>query len=50
MSSRDNLFAMYNIVHPLEGALMVTYRGLMLDSCVCDKSMREYITNAIMGE
>ena len=50
MSSRDNLFAMYNNVHPLEGALMAAYRGLMLDSCVCDKSMREYITNAIMGE
>jgi hypothetical protein len=50
MSSRDNLFAMYNNVHPLEGALMAAYRGLMLDSCVCDGSMREDITNAIMGD
>jgi hypothetical protein len=31
MSSRDNLFAAYNNVHPLEGALVAGYHGFMLD-------------------
>ncbi len=49
MSSRDNLFAAYNNLHPLEGALVAGYRGIMLDSCVCDGSIGEDVANAIKG-
>jgi hypothetical protein len=50
MSSRDDLFTAYNNVHPLKGALVAGYRGLMLDSCVCNGSIGENVANAIKGD
>ncbi len=50
MSSRDDLFATYNNVHPLKGVLVAGYRGLMLDLCICDITMGEDIPNAIKGD
>ncbi len=50
MSSREDLFAVYNNVHPLEGVLVVGYHRLMLDLCVCKGSMGEDVTNAIKGD
>ncbi len=50
MSSRDDLFAAYNNVYPLKGALVAGYRRLMLDSCICNGSMGEDVTNAIKGD
>jgi len=49
-SSRANLFAAYNNLKPLEEALIAGYRGLMLDSCICDGSIGEKITNYFNGE
>ncbi len=50
MLSRDNLFAVYKNVHPLKGALVAGYRGLMLDLCICNGSMGENVANAIKGD
>ncbi len=50
MSSKDDLFVAYNNLHPLEGALMVGYCGIMLDSCVCDGSSGEDVAKAIKGD
>jgi hypothetical protein len=49
MSSRDDLFAAYNNIQTLEKALVAGYRGLMLDSCICDGSIGEDVANAIKG-
>lgn len=50
MSSRDDLFAAYNNVRPLEDALVAGYRGLMLDSCICEGNVGEKIANFFKGE
>lgn len=49
-SSRDNYFAGYNNLKPLEEALVAGYRGLMLDSCICDGSIGEKIQNILKGD
>lgn len=48
-SSRDDFFAGYNNNRPLEEALVAGYRGLMLDSCICDGSIGEAIQNYLKG-
>ena len=50
MSSRDNLFGGYNNLLGLEDALVKGYRGLMLDSCICDGSLGETLQGFIKGE
>jgi hypothetical protein len=50
MLSMDDLFAAYNNVHPLGGALVAGYRGLMLDLCVCGRGMGEGIANSVKGD
>jgi hypothetical protein len=50
MSSRDNLFAAYNNVHPLERALVGGYCKLMLNLCICNGSIGEDVANAIKGD
>ncbi len=50
MSSRDDLFVAYNNLHPLEGALVAGYHGIMLDSCMCNRSIGEDVANAIKGD
>lgn len=50
MSSKIDLFAGYNNDRPLEEALVGGYRGLMLDSCICDGSLGEKIGAIIKGE
>ncbi len=50
MSSRDDLFAAYNNLHPLEGALVAGYRRIVLNSCVCNGSIGEDVANAIKGD
>lgn len=50
MSSRDDLFAGYNHLEPLEEALVSGYRGLMLDSCNCADSVEEEVKNYFNGE
>ena len=49
-SSKDDLFAGYNNLKPLEEALVAGYRGLMLDSCICDGSIGEQVQNFLKGE
>ena len=49
-SSKADLFAGYNNLRPLEEALVQGYRGLMLDSCICDGSLGEKIGAIIKGE
>ena len=49
MSSRDDLFAAYNNIQTLEKALVAGYRGLMLDSCICDGSLGEDVADVIKG-
>ena len=50
MSSRDDLFAAYNNIENLEKALVAGYRGLMLDSCICDGSIGEEVANFMKGD
>ncbi len=50
MSSRDDLFAAYNNMHPCERALMGGYQGLLLDPCICNGSIGEDVANAIKGD
>ena len=50
MSSSKNLFAGYNNLEPLEQALVSGYRGLMLDSCICDGSLGETVQGFLKGE
>ena len=50
MSSSKNLFAGYNNLEPLEQALVNGYRGLMLDSCICDGSLGETVQGFLKGE
>ncbi|KAL3779304.1 hypothetical protein ACHAW5_006470 [Stephanodiscus triporus] len=51
MSSRNDLFAAYNNIESLERALVAGYRGLMLDSCICDgTSIGQEAQNIIRGE
>lgn len=50
MSSKNDLFAGYNNLRPLEEALVQGYRGLMLDSCICDGSLGEKVQNFLKGE
>ncbi len=50
MSSRDDLFAGYNNLEPLEEAMVAGYRGLMLDSCNCAGSVEEEVTSFFNGE
>ncbi len=50
MSSRDDLFAAYNNVHPLERALVGGYCRLMLDSCISNSSKGEDVANTIKGD
>ena len=49
MSSRENLFAGYNNLKSMEGALVAGYRGLMLDSCICDGSIGETVQGILKG-
>ena len=49
-SSRDDLFLAYNNNEAMEWALVAGYRGLMLDSCVCDGSIGEQIQSFWKGE
>ena len=49
-SSKSDLFAGYNNNKPLEAALVAGFRGLMLDSCICDGSIGETIQNWVKGE
>lgn len=49
-SSKDDLFAGYNNNKNLESALVAGYRGLMLDSCICDGSIGEAIVNWYKGQ
>ena len=49
-SSYDDLFVGYNNNRPLEEALVEGYRGLMLDSCMCDGSLGETVGNFLKGE
>jgi hypothetical protein len=51
MSSRNDLFAAYNNIESLEKALVAGYRGLMLDSCICDgTSIGQEAANIIKGD
>ena len=50
MSSRDDLFAAYNNIENLERALVAGYRGLMIDSCICDGSLGEEVANFVKGD
>jgi hypothetical protein len=50
MSSRDDLFAGYNHLEPLEEAMVAGYRGLMLDSCNCAGSVEEEVKNYFNGD
>ena len=50
MSSRDDLFAGYNNLEPLEEAMVAGYRGLMLDSCNCAGSVEEEVKNYFNGD
>lgn len=50
MSSRENLFAGYNNLKSMEGALVAGYRGLMLDSCICDGSIGETVQGILKGD
>ena len=50
MSSKDNLFAGYNNLKAMEGALVAGYRGLMLDSCICDGSIGETVQGILKGD
>lgn len=50
MSSRDHNFLAYNQLGSLEKALVAGYRGLMIDSCICDGSIGEDIQNFIAGK
>ena len=50
MSSKDKLFVGYNNLASLEDALIAGYRGLMLDSCICDGSFGEKLQNYLKGE
>eukprot|EP00578_Thalassiosira_sp_NH16_P002080 CAMPEP_0181133622 /NCGR_PEP_ID=MMETSP1071-20121207/31625_1 /TAXON_ID=35127 /ORGANISM="Thalassiosira sp., Strain NH16" /LENGTH=345 /DNA_ID=CAMNT_0023220031 /DNA_START=298 /DNA_END=1335 /DNA_ORIENTATION=- len=49
-------FAMVHNAHSskedllLEGALVAGYRGLMLDSCICDGSLGEKVNNFLKGQ
>ncbi|KAL7536716.1 hypothetical protein ACHAXR_007357 [Thalassiosira sp. AJA248-18] len=49
-SSYEDYFAGYNNQKSLEKALVEGYRGLMLDSCICDGSLGETIQNWVKGE
>ena len=49
-SSKEDLFAGYNNDGGLEGALVAGYRGLMLDSCICDGSLGEKVNNFLKGQ
>ncbi len=50
MLSREDLFMAYNNMHPLKEVLVAGYRGLMLNSCVCNVSVGEDVANAIKGD
>ena len=50
MSSRDHNFLGYNNIDSLKKALVSGYRGLMLDSCICDGSIGEDAQSFIAGE
>jgi hypothetical protein len=50
MSSRDYNFLAYNHIDSLEKALVAGYRGLMIDSCICDGSLGEDVQNFIAGQ
>lgn len=49
-SSAKDLFVGYNNERSLEAALVAGFRGLMLDSCMCDGSLGETIQNFVKGE
>ena len=49
MSSRDYNFLAYNHIDSLEKSLVAGYRGLMIDSCICDGSLGEDVQNFIAG-
>jgi len=49
-SSKADLFLGYNNNKRLEDALVAGYRGLMLDSCICDGSIGERIQTFWKGE
>jgi len=49
-SSKADLFLGYNNNKRLEDALVAGYRGLMLDSCICDGSIGETLQNLWKGE
>lgn len=49
-SSKEDYFLGYNNNERLEDALVAGYRGLMLDSCICDGSIGEKIQGFLKGE
>ena len=49
-SSKADLFLAHNNNKGLEEALVAGFRGLMLDSCICDGSIGETIQNLWKGE
>lgn len=48
MSSYDDYFLAANNKQPLEQALVAGYRGLMLDSCLCDGGLKKYLQDEIV--
>lgn len=49
-SSKADYFLAYNNNKNMEEALIAGYRGLMLDSCICDGSIGEYVQEIFNGE
>ena len=49
-SSKADYFLAYNNNKNMEEALVAGYRGLMLDSCICDGSIGEYVQQIFKGE
>lgn len=49
-SKADQFIVGYNNNKGLEDALVAGYRGLMLDSCICDESLGETINNLWQAE
>ena len=49
-SSKADYFLAYNNNKNMEEALVAGYRGLMLDSCICDGSIGEQVHQIFKGE